>query len=80
MAEDIPANQKLVERILEKRGHETVLAADGLEALALFRQQPFDAVLMDVQMPQQDGLRTAAAIRAFECNTGRRTPIVAITA
>jgi PAS domain S-box-containing protein len=80
VAEDIPANQKLVQRILEKRGHQAVLASDGREALELFRQQPFDAVLMDVQMPEQDGLRTATAIRELEQGSGRRTPIIAVTA
>ncbi len=80
VAEDLPANQKLVQRILEKRGHNAVLAADGVEALALFQKQPFDAVLMDVQMPEQDGLRTAMAIREMEHGSGRRTPIVAVTA
>ena len=46
----------------------------------LFRQQAFDAVLMDVQMPEQDGLRTATAIRELEQSSGRRTPIIAVTA
>jgi two-component system sensor histidine kinase/response regulator len=52
---------------------------NGLAALAALAQQPFDLVLMDVQMPEMDGLETTAAIRAQEQGTGRHLPIVALT-
>ncbi|HEY5313439.1 MAG TPA: response regulator, partial [Pirellulales bacterium] len=80
VAEDTPANQKLVVRILEKRGHQVRLAADGFRALDLYRAEPFDAVLMDVQMPQLDGLGATAAIREHERTAGGRVPIIAMTA
>jgi CheY-like chemotaxis protein len=56
------------------------VAADGREALAALESQPFDLVLMDVQMPELDGYDATAAIRAGEQRTGRHVPIVAITA
>jgi PAS domain S-box-containing protein len=80
VAEDTPANQKLVVRILEKRGHLVRLAADGFRALELYRAEPFDAVLMDVQMPHLDGLGATVAIREHEQSTGTRVPIIAMTA
>jgi CheY-like chemotaxis protein/HPt (histidine-containing phosphotransfer) domain-containing protein len=80
VAEDMPANQKLVVRILEKRGHVVRLAADGIRALELYQSEPFDAVLMDVQMPQLDGLGATVAIREHERASGRRVPIIAMTA
>jgi CheY-like chemotaxis protein len=82
LAEDNETNQQLAVRILGKRGHVVVLANDGREALALIEAEPdaFDLVLMDVQMPHMDGLAATQAIRALESGTGRRVPIVAMTA
>jgi len=80
LAEDNIVNQSLVAAVLEKAGHHVVLAADGLEALAAFERQPFDLILMDVQMPRMDGLAATAAIRAAEKISGRHVPIVALTA
>ena len=57
-----------------------VAVEDGAEALRAFEQEPFDVVLMDVQMPNADGLETTAAIRAQEKATGSHVPIVALTA
>ncbi len=56
------------------------VAANGREALALLDQSHFDAVLMDVQMPEMDGFEATAAIRAGERGTGRHLPIIAMTA
>jgi CheY-like chemotaxis protein/HPt (histidine-containing phosphotransfer) domain-containing protein len=79
-AEDNPVNQRLVVLMLEKLGHEPVLAANGREVLERVRQERFDAILMDVQMPEMDGLEAASRLRDEERLSGRRTPIIAMTA
>jgi two-component system, sensor histidine kinase and response regulator len=61
-------------------GHTVVKANNGREAVAAYQRQPFDVVLMDVQMPEMDGFEATAAIRAWENKTGLHTPIVAMTA
>ena len=75
-----PVNQRLAVSLLEKRGHRVVVAGNGREALAALDDGPFDAVLMDVQMPEMDGFEATAAIRAREAATGAILPIVAMTA
>ncbi len=80
LAEDNPVNQRLAVSLLEKRGHRIVVAGTGREALAALDDGPFDAVLMDVQMPEMDGFEATAAIRARESATGAHIPIVAMTA
>ena len=71
---------QLATRLLEKRGHTVVVAANGREALGALAKHPFDLVLMDVQMPEMDGLTAAAAIRKKEKTTGAHIPLVAMTA
>jgi two-component system sensor histidine kinase/response regulator len=80
LAEDNHVNQRLAVRLLEKEGHSVVVAADGLKALQALEAQPFDLVLMDVQMPVMDGMETTAAIRKREAGSGAHIPIVAMTA
>jgi PAS domain S-box-containing protein len=80
LAEDNPVNQKLAVRLLEKRGHTVEIAGDGRQALAALARQAFDLVLMDVQMPDVDGYDAARHIRWEEQRTGRRIPILAMTA
>ncbi len=80
LAEDNLINQKLAVRLLEKRGHRVTVAADGAEAVAQYDQRTFDVILMDIQMPGMDGFEAAATIRDRERSTGKRTPIVAMTA
>ncbi len=79
VAEDNPINQKITARLLEKAGHSVKVANDGREALAIWRQQPFDLILMDVQMPYLNGFECTAAIRSAE-DGSRHIPIVALTA
>jgi signal transduction histidine kinase/CheY-like chemotaxis protein len=80
VAEDNPVNQRVVVRMLGKRGHKTTVANNGLEALVALQGGVFDLVLMDVQMPEMDGLEATAAIRESERGTGKHQPIVALTA
>ena len=78
LAEDSPANQKLAVGLLKKRGHQVVIANNGKEAYDTFLAQPFDLILMDVQMPEMDGFEATVAIRAAERDS--HVPIVAMTA
>ncbi|OFV99814.1 MAG: hypothetical protein A3F68_05045 [Acidobacteria bacterium RIFCSPLOWO2_12_FULL_54_10] len=80
LAEDNPVNQIVVSRILEKRGHSVRIAANGQEALSAWQTEPFDLILMDVQMPVLDGLKATAAIREKEAVSGCHIPIFAMTA
>jgi PAS domain S-box-containing protein len=80
LAEDNLVNQRLAVRLLEKRGHRVVVAANGLEALQALEKESFDLVLMDLQMPEMDGFEATASIREKEKSTGLRQAIVALTA
>jgi len=80
IAEDNRVNQRLLVRLLEKEGHAVTVAEDGEATVALSREQPFDAILMDVQMPKVDGLEATHLIRARERGTGQHVPIIALTA
>jgi CheY-like chemotaxis protein len=80
LVEDNLVNQKVASRLLEKQGHSVQVAENGREALEAIDEGEFDLVLMDVQMPEMDGFATTAAIRQREASSGRRLPIVALTA
>jgi signal transduction histidine kinase/DNA-binding response OmpR family regulator/integral membrane sensor domain MASE1 len=80
LAEDNPVNQRLATRLLEKRGHRVVVAGNGREALEALGKESFDLVLMDVQMPEMDGMEAVARIRENEMVTGGHQPVVALTA
>jgi CheY-like chemotaxis protein len=76
VAEDNAVNQTLIARLLQNRGHSVVLAQNGREALD---KQPFDIVLMDVQMPKMDGFEATKRIREKEEASGTHLPIIALT-
>jgi len=81
LADDHPANRKVIEVLLSGASAELVCVADGSEALEAFRTGVYDLVLMDMQMPVMDGLTATAEIRAFELQRGRgRTPVLMLTA
>ncbi|MCE9626921.1 MAG: response regulator, partial [Candidatus Eisenbacteria bacterium] len=80
LAEDNEVNRFMIRRMLEKYGHRVVEASDGYEAVSAVRAESFDLVLMDVQMPGLNGFEATAQIRIDEASSGRRLPIVALTA
>ncbi len=80
LAEDNPINAKVVTTLLRRDGHFVVLATDGKAAIAAFEVGSFDLILMDVQMPETDGLEATRAIRRFELTQGTHVPIIALTA
>ncbi len=81
LAEDNLVNQRLVQGVLERHGYSVTMASNGLEVLRVLDSQRFDVVLMDVQMPELDGLETTRRIRHKEAAEGLpRLPIVAMTA
>jgi signal transduction histidine kinase/CheY-like chemotaxis protein/HPt (histidine-containing phosphotransfer) domain-containing protein len=86
LAEDNPVNQRLTVLFLEKQGYTVTVAANGKAALEALERPagsaagPFDLVLMDVQMPEMDGLEATRILRRREEGTGRRLPVIALTA
>ncbi|MBV8621365.1 MAG: response regulator [Curvibacter sp.] len=79
IADDQPLNLRLAVQVLRTLGHGGVAVKDGEQALNAWRQQTFDLLLLDVRMPQLDGLSTLRHIRAEERATGRHLPIVMVT-
>ncbi|MBD3266881.1 response regulator [bacterium] len=80
IAEDNPFNQKLAVRLLKKQGHRYMLANNGKEAVRAFKNASFDLILMDVHMPEMDGMEACRQIREIEKETGKHIPILAVTA
>jgi CheY-like chemotaxis protein len=80
VAEDNNVNQRVVQRMLEKLGHTVVLVRTGREAVDILKRENFALVLMDVQMPELDGLEATRLIRQTEKETGQYVPIIALTA
>jgi CheY-like chemotaxis protein len=80
VAEDNAVNQKLIARILEKKGHRVDVVGNGREAVDAVMKVGYDLVLMDVQMPEMDGLEATRRIRAADRPAVARIPIIALTA
>ncbi|MCG8632563.1 MAG: response regulator [Desulfobacterales bacterium] len=80
IAEDNKINQKVAKMMLEKQGHEIVIADNGKLAVDRYRDTGFDIIFMDIQMPLMDGIAATRAIRELEAHGESRTPIVALTA
>lgn len=80
LAEDDKTSNYLVKVLLQKRNHNVVAVFNGAEAVEAYKNETFDLVLMDIQMPVMNGLEATAEIRNIEAATGRYTPIIAVTA
>ncbi len=80
LVDDNPFNQMVASLKLEKRGHAVQVVGCGRDALAAVRREAFDLMLLDMQMPDMDGLEVTAEVRRGEAGTGRHLPIVAMTA
>ncbi|WP_331345936.1 MHYT domain-containing protein [Cellvibrio sp. UBA7661] len=81
IADDVPQNIEVLQLMLTRNGHRTVTANNGNEAFSQFKKQTFDIVLMDIQMPEVDGLQACRMIRQWEqTQSAKSTPIIALTA
>jgi signal transduction histidine kinase/ActR/RegA family two-component response regulator len=80
VAEDNEVNRVLIERVLERSGHRVMTVTNGLAALAALEDRSFDAVLMDVHMPDMDGLEATRELRKRESKRGGHMPVIALTA
>ncbi|RYY17117.1 MAG: PAS domain-containing hybrid sensor histidine kinase/response regulator, partial [Chitinophagaceae bacterium] len=80
VAEDVELNQYLARHIMESWGFEVEIAVNGLEALRKVQESEYDLILMDIQMPEMDGMKATESIRALENKNISQIPIVALTA
>ncbi|MBR2308636.1 MAG: response regulator, partial [Fibrobacter sp.] len=83
LAEDMDVNAQIMMEVLKMRDLQVELAVNGREALEMFRDHPegyYDAILMDVRMPEMDGLEATAAIRKLDRDDAKKVPIIALTA
>jgi signal transduction histidine kinase/CheY-like chemotaxis protein len=80
LAEDSLVSQKVAVQLLERRGHSVIVTANGRQALEALARESYDVILMDIEMPEMDGIEATRAIRRRETGTGQHVPIIAMTA
>lgn len=80
IVDDVKQNVELIQLLMTSNGHKVEIAKNGKEALEIFKSQSFDLVLMDIQMPEMDGLEATRQIRIYEKENFRKTPIIALSA
>lgn len=80
IVDDVKQNVELIELLMTSNGHKVEIAKNGREALEFFKSKKFDLVLMDIQMPEMDGLEATRQIRDYEKSSNIRTPIIALSA
>ena len=80
IVEDNSINQKVLDAYLRKKGIRTIVAKNGLEAISQYKKEKFDCILMDIAMPEMDGITATKSIRKLERKDGNYTPIIAVTA
>jgi CheY-like chemotaxis protein len=80
LVEDNSVSRRMAQRLLEKQGHAVTTANDGRQGVALYEEGAYDVILMDVQMPELDGLTATRMIRGIEARRGGRTPVLMLTA
>ncbi len=80
VAEDNYINQKLIKKLLHKKGYNTLVVEDGKKVIDVLQNQQYDVILMDIQMPIMDGYQATSCIREKERLTGEHIPIIGITA
>ena len=80
VAEDNAVNQKIIRKLLEGSGYKIEIAGTGIAAIEVWRERAFDLIVMDMMMPEMDGLEATRLIREEERSSGSRTPIIALTA
>ena len=80
IVEDNPISLKVIAQMVERLGHDCFMAVNGAEAVESFAQKPFDLVLMDIQMPVMDGITATRHIQGLQRHSGRKVPIIALTA
>ncbi len=80
LVEDNNVNRLLISHMLKRKNWEITEAMNGVEACELVRNSDFDIIIMDLQMPEMDGFEAAKEIRKIESETGKRIPIIILTA
>jgi len=79
LADDSPVNREMTCKLLRKKGHRVTAVEDGVAAWEAYQKENFDAILLDIEMPEMDGLQTCRKIREHESGSAKLIPIIALT-